>query len=209
MKVTFLSLSCILGAWLAQASPIPTSISSLKDLVFIPSNIDAPKAILIPENKAVVNVPNQGIVLSHNKAAVIANAKDIALANAEALAKAKALAIAQALQQAKIILAQQQQVDQVINVLPLGDSITFGLGAIDLNSYRNQLQERLGLDAVQINFVGSVKSGVMQNNENEGRSGATIDEIGAFADRVLSLKPQVSYRIFLFPKSNQLSDPRE
>jgi hypothetical protein len=192
MRLISVSLSCILGAWLAQASPIPTSISSLKDLVFIPSNIDAPKAILIPENKAVINVANQAIALGHNKAAVVANAKDIALANAEALAKAKALAILQAAQKAKLILAQQQQLDQAITVLPLGDSITFGLGAIDLNSYRNQLQERLGLDAVQINFVGSVKSGVMQNNENEGRSGATIDQIALFADRVLSLKPQVS-----------------
>ena len=88
--------------------------------------------------------------------------------------------------------SSNSSVIQTIRVLPLGDSITFGIGSNDFNSYRQFLQTRLADDGVDTDFIGSVKSGIMTDNDNEGHSGATIDQISAFADAVLSEKPQVS-----------------
>jgi lysophospholipase L1-like esterase len=88
--------------------------------------------------------------------------------------------------------SNNSSITQTITVLPLGDSITFGIGSNDFNSYRQFLQTRLADDGVDTDFIGSVKSGIMTDNDNEGHSGATIDQVSAFADAVLSQRPQVS-----------------
>lgn len=79
-----------------------------------------------------------------------------------------------------------------IVVLPLGDSITLGQGAPDGNSYRKELKDSLERDGVTIDYIGSIKNGNMQDNENEGRAGQRIDQISGYAAAPLAQKPQVS-----------------
>lgn len=74
----------------------------------------------------------------------------------------------------------------VLQILPLGDSITFGVGSADLNSYRESLQLRLADDGIDVEFVGSVRSGSILNNACEARPGATIDQISGLADQFLA-----------------------
>lgn len=61
--------------------------------------------------------------------------------------------------------------------MPLGGSITYGVGSSDKNGYRKQLYDMLTSDGYVVEMVGSRKSGMMLNNENEGWRGFTIDQI--------------------------------
>ncbi|KAJ7896442.1 lipolytic enzyme [Mycena olivaceomarginata] len=63
-----------------------------------------------------------------------------------------------------------------IRLLPLGDSITFGVASSDGNGYRNALHNLLS-PGNTVNFIGSLKSGTMTDNDNEGHSGFTIAQI--------------------------------
>ncbi|RXW18293.1 hypothetical protein EST38_g7560 [Candolleomyces aberdarensis] len=76
-------------------------------------------------------------------------------------------------------------------VLPLGDSITYGMGSNDGNSYRKELKDLLSKDGITIDYIGTVKNGNIQDNDNEGHSGATIAQISGYADTPLRQKPQV------------------
>ena len=76
-------------------------------------------------------------------------------------------------------------------VLPLGDSITYGMGSNDGNSYRKELKDLLAKDGITIDYIGTVKNGNIQDNDNEGHSGATIAQISGYADTPLRQKPQV------------------
>ncbi|KAL8688084.1 MAG: hypothetical protein Q9218_005918 [Villophora microphyllina] len=80
-----------------------------------------------------------------------------------------------------------------LRILPLGDSITYGYQPTDdgnhNNGYRLQLQS--DLSGSKLLFVGSVSSGSMSNNANEGHSGATISEIEGFASLSLNDRPNV------------------
>ncbi|KAJ7121062.1 SGNH hydrolase-type esterase domain-containing protein [Mycena epipterygia] len=73
-----------------------------------------------------------------------------------------------------------------IRLLPLGDSITFGLESTDGNGYRNTLHNLLQTGNT-LDFIGSLKSGTMVDNDNEGHSGATIAQIATFANNSLAL----------------------
>ncbi|KAJ2921483.1 hypothetical protein H1R20_g15608, partial [Candolleomyces eurysporus] len=76
-------------------------------------------------------------------------------------------------------------------VLPLGDSITWGMGSNDGNAYRKELKDLLTANGYTTDFIGSVKNGNMQDNDNEGHSGATIAQISGYADTPLRQRPQV------------------
>ncbi|KAL8942560.1 MAG: hypothetical protein Q9216_001604 [Gyalolechia sp. 2 TL-2023] len=80
-----------------------------------------------------------------------------------------------------------------LRILPLGDSITYGYQPRDDgnhgNGYRLQLQN--ALSGSKFLFVGSVRSGSMVNNFNEGHPGATIKAIEGFADLSLDQKPNI------------------
>lgn len=52
-----------------------------------------------------------------------------------------------------------------VRIMPMGDSITFGLGAEDLSSYRVDLGRRLRAAGMDVDFVGSNRSG---NGEGGG-----------------------------------------
>lgn len=61
--------------------------------------------------------------------------------------------------------------------MPLGGSITYGVGSSDENGYRKFLYDMLTSDGHIVEMVGSRKSGAMPNNQNEGWRGFTITQI--------------------------------
>jgi len=79
-----------------------------------------------------------------------------------------------------------------IRLLPLGDSITYGLASSSGNGYRSALHDLLATGNT-VDFIGSIKSGTMSDNDNEGHSGATIDQIATFAkaSAALPAKPNI------------------
>ncbi|KAH8886503.1 integrin alpha N-terminal domain-containing protein [Thozetella sp. PMI_491] len=66
-----------------------------------------------------------------------------------------------------------------LRIMPLGDSITWGVGSSDGNSYRYDLLKLLNSAGNTVNMVGSTHSGSMANNDNEGHSGYVISQIAA------------------------------
>jgi lysophospholipase L1-like esterase len=79
-------------------------------------------------------------------------------------------------------VAMVEQVE-TLRILPLGDSITYGLGDEDLGSYRAVLGERLAAAGVEVDFVGSMQSGPTGvDRDNEGHIGWRIEQIAAQAD---------------------------
>jgi lysophospholipase L1-like esterase len=70
-----------------------------------------------------------------------------------------------------------------IRIMPLGDSITWGVGSPSTSSYRAALWDRLTAQAgYAVDFVGSQRSGALPDTDNEGHSGWRIDEIAANVD---------------------------
>src|SRR4051794_3333390 len=70
-----------------------------------------------------------------------------------------------------------------IKIMPLGDSITWGVGSTTTSSYRAALWNRLVNQAgYAVDFVGSQQSGSLPDTDNEGHSGWRIDEIAANVD---------------------------
>src|SRR4051794_23956151 len=69
-----------------------------------------------------------------------------------------------------------------LRLMPLGDSITWGVGSSSGNSYRGFLWNRLAAEGHTLDFVGSGRSGTMSDPDNEGHSGWRIDQIAGIAD---------------------------
>lgn len=61
--------------------------------------------------------------------------------------------------------------------MPLGGSITFGVGSTDGNGYRRRLVEMLQSHGHTVRMVGSRKNGSMDNNDHEGWRGLRLDQI--------------------------------
>ncbi|MCZ7438872.1 FG-GAP-like repeat-containing protein [Micromonospora sp. WMMC241] len=64
-----------------------------------------------------------------------------------------------------------------LRLLPLGDSITYGVGAAGGSSYRRELWESLQGAGGSVDFVGSLRSGQFADPDHEGHKGWRIDEI--------------------------------
>ncbi|MFC9634601.1 ricin-type beta-trefoil lectin domain protein [Streptomyces mirabilis] len=73
-----------------------------------------------------------------------------------------------------------------LRVMPLGDSITWGVGSPSGNSYRDFLGSQLAAEGHTVDFVGSGRNGTMSDPDNEGHSGWTINQIAGIADSVLA-----------------------
>ncbi|MER7835971.1 ricin-type beta-trefoil lectin domain protein [Streptomyces sp. NPDC096040] len=71
-------------------------------------------------------------------------------------------------------------------VLPLGDSITYGVGSSTGNGYREPLWNDLAAEGHPLDFVGSVRAGTMPDPDNEGHSGWRIDQIADITDASLA-----------------------
>ncbi|HEY6284882.1 MAG TPA: SGNH/GDSL hydrolase family protein [Ktedonobacteraceae bacterium] len=67
-----------------------------------------------------------------------------------------------------------------IKIMPLGDSITYGVGSSTGGGYRFQLWNDLRARGFPIDFVGSVQTGPASfDSENEGHPGWKINQIAA------------------------------
>ncbi len=67
-----------------------------------------------------------------------------------------------------------------IKIMPLGDSITYGVGSSTVGGYRFQLWDDLRVRGFPIDFVGSVQTGPASfDRENEGLPGWKINQIAA------------------------------
>jgi lysophospholipase L1-like esterase len=75
-----------------------------------------------------------------------------------------------------------------LRIMPLGDSITMGIGSATTSSYRIDLQNRLRGAGLGVDFVGSQGNGAPASADldNEGHSGWTIARIAAKADEWLA-----------------------
>uniref|UniRef100_A0AAU2UXY0 Ricin-type beta-trefoil lectin domain protein n=1 Tax=Streptomyces sp. NBC_00003 TaxID=2903608 RepID=A0AAU2UXY0_9ACTN len=73
-----------------------------------------------------------------------------------------------------------------LRLMPLGDSITWGVGSASGNSYRGFLWNQLAAEGHALDFVGSGRGGTMSDPDNEGHSGWRIDQIAGIADSVLA-----------------------
>ncbi|KAF5648663.1 acetylxylan esterase [Fusarium sp. NRRL 52700] len=79
-----------------------------------------------------------------------------------------------------------------LRLMPLGGSVTYGVGSSDGNGYRKVLQELLLANGYEVYMVGSRKAGSMRNNENEGWRGYRLDQIDGKARRsVTTVKPNL------------------
>ncbi|MDT9686582.1 ricin-type beta-trefoil lectin domain protein [Streptomyces sp. TRM76323] len=73
-----------------------------------------------------------------------------------------------------------------LRIMPLGDSITWGVGGSTGNGYRGPLWNRLAADGHPLDFVGTVRNGSMSDPDNEGHPGYKIHQIAALADASLT-----------------------
>ncbi|MCZ4125358.1 ricin-type beta-trefoil lectin domain protein [Streptomyces sp. H39-S7] len=79
-----------------------------------------------------------------------------------------------------------------LRVMPLGDSITWGVGSPSGNSYRGYLWNQLAAEGHTLDFVGSGRNGPMSDPDNEGHSGWRIDQIASIADTTMArFRPNV------------------
>ncbi|WP_250004962.1 GDSL-type esterase/lipase family protein [Actinoplanes sp. M2I2] len=79
-----------------------------------------------------------------------------------------------------------------VRVMPLGDSITDGVGSSTGNGYRARLRQNLSGAGYRTDLVGSVRSGNLGDPEHEGHSGWVINEItGAARSFVPAFRPSV------------------
>ena len=71
-----------------------------------------------------------------------------------------------------------------LKVMPLGDSITMGIGSQTFSSYRIDLQNRLRAAGLNVDSVGSQRNGspATADLDHEGHSGWTVAKIAARAD---------------------------
>jgi lysophospholipase L1-like esterase len=68
-----------------------------------------------------------------------------------------------------------------VRIMPLGDSITDGVGVSGGGSYRTGLWQRAGAAGVAVDFVGSASNGPssLGDHDHEGHSGWRIDQLDA------------------------------
>lgn len=78
-----------------------------------------------------------------------------------------------------------------LRILPLGDSITWGEGSSSENGYRLALSNLITKNGNNLTYIGSVKSGTMANNENEGHGGFQILQVGVTGRQDYSERPNV------------------
>ncbi|KAF4769432.1 hypothetical protein HAV15_008621 [Penicillium sp. str.  len=80
----------------------------------------------------------------------------------------------------------------VLRLMPLGGSVTRGVGSSDGAGYREPLLQMLRLYGVNSRMVGSRKDGPMPNNNHEGWRGFRIDQVeGKARKSVEYLSPNV------------------
>ncbi len=77
-----------------------------------------------------------------------------------------------------ILVAASDLIATPVKIMPLGDSITFGLGSVDYNGYRKPLYNKLTAAGYNFDFVGSQTNGNFPDPSHEGYSGWHADTAG-------------------------------
>ena len=81
---------------------------------------------------------------------------------------------------------------QNLRIMPLGASITYGVGSTTGNGYRQRLLDILKLGGNKVDYVGELKSGTMADPDNEGFKGKLIDEVAKLSRaKIESSKPNI------------------
>jgi lysophospholipase L1-like esterase len=81
---------------------------------------------------------------------------------------------------------------KTLRIMPLGDSITVGVGSPGKNGYRTELQRRLREAGMPVDFVGSQSEGTVGDLDHEGHGGWTIERIAGIAgQRLAEYEPDV------------------
>lgn len=79
-----------------------------------------------------------------------------------------------------------------LRIMPLGASITHGVGSSTGNGYRAFLRDRLNGNGNDVTYVGSNPGGDMSNPENEGWPGFIVDEVKGKAEaNVGNMRPNL------------------
>jgi len=79
-----------------------------------------------------------------------------------------------------------------VRVMPLGDSLTYGIGSSTGDGYRSALRAELAGAGVAVDFVGSQRSGAGADPENEGHPGWRTDNLaGPLRDWLAEARPDV------------------
>ncbi|PKY03913.1 SGNH hydrolase [Aspergillus campestris IBT 28561] len=78
-----------------------------------------------------------------------------------------------------------------LRTMPLGASITFGERSTDKNGYRGWLRKQMRFAGWDVNMVGSVKSGEMEDNDNEGHSGFVVKQVAKEAEKTIPQAPNL------------------
>ncbi len=73
-----------------------------------------------------------------------------------------------------------------LRVMPLGDSITWGIGSSTGNGYRSFLSDQLKAEGHSLDLVGGGRNGTMADPDNEGHSGLRIDQVASLTDAALA-----------------------
>jgi len=68
-----------------------------------------------------------------------------------------------------------------LRILPLGDSLTWGLGSSDASGYRAALRRALVAAGLDVDFAGSRRNGSGPDTEHEGHPGWRIDQVNGHA----------------------------
>jgi lysophospholipase L1-like esterase len=72
---------------------------------------------------------------------------------------------------------------RALRLMPLGDSITYGVGSTSHGGYRIALGSRLARAGLRVDFVGSRHAGPRgRDDDNEGHSGWTIGDLSRSVD---------------------------
>jgi lysophospholipase L1-like esterase len=64
-----------------------------------------------------------------------------------------------------------------LRIMPIGDSVTWGVGSSSTSSYRADLWNRITGAGYSLDFVGGARSGALPDPDNEGHSGWRIDQV--------------------------------
>lgn len=84
------------------------------------------------------------------------------------------------------------QTKTTLRLMPLGGSVTYGVGSSTGNGYREFLRGMLVAQGYDLHLVGSRKSGSMNGGDNEGWRGYRLDQIENKAKRsIKTLFPNV------------------
>ncbi|MEV3873858.1 SGNH/GDSL hydrolase family protein [Streptomyces sp. NPDC049906] len=79
-----------------------------------------------------------------------------------------------------------------LTVMPLGDSITQGVGSTTGDGYRAALRDALDDHATDVDFVGSLRHGTHADADHEGHSGYRIDQVaGGIGPWLAASRPNV------------------